>query len=43
MMWLVPLLIGLVIFAAALGYFLGRQSGSYARTRIGSAESETRR
>ncbi len=26
MMWLVPLLVGLVIFAAALGYFLGRQS-----------------
>ena len=26
MMWLIPLLVGLVIFAAALGYFLGRQS-----------------
>jgi hypothetical protein len=24
--WLVPLLLGLVTFAAALGYFLGRQS-----------------
>jgi eukaryotic-like serine/threonine-protein kinase len=26
MWWLVPLLIGLVVFASALGYFLGRQS-----------------
>jgi tRNA A-37 threonylcarbamoyl transferase component Bud32 len=26
MMWLIPLLVGLVVFAAALGYFLGRQS-----------------
>jgi serine/threonine protein kinase len=26
-LWLIPLLVGLVVFAAALGYFLGRQSG----------------
>jgi hypothetical protein len=26
MLWLLPVLLGLMAFAAALGYFLGRQS-----------------